>query len=186
MINGDSADTFCSRCEKDGGLLASLVLGVNKRHVRKSDETQDVAQVRLLKIESFLRRAFFIGTSAGSDDDDFLSCGAHFWHTPNQQLDKLLINDGPSTIVPFTRRPPTSADMTFPFGHARAHFVYHAGYFVSGDARVRNAGEEAFFRNYIAVTDSTGLHVKPHLSRARSAPAFGTCTAFIFAIWRLL
>jgi hypothetical protein len=45
LINGDSADTFCGGCEKDGGLLASLVLGVNKRHVRKSDETQNVAQV---------------------------------------------------------------------------------------------------------------------------------------------
>jgi len=74
LINGDSADTFCGGCEKDGGLLASLVLGVNKRHVRKSDETQNVAQVGFLKIESFLRGAFFIGTFAGSDDDNFLLC----------------------------------------------------------------------------------------------------------------
>jgi hypothetical protein len=83
-----------------------------------------------------------------------------------------------------------------PFLHARAHFVDHAGYFVSGDARVRNAGEEAFFRDYIAVTDSTGLHVNPHLSRARLRyfalynfkvrSRLGTCTAFIFAICRLL
>src|SRR6202030_1455742 len=54
-----------------------------------------------------------------------------------------------------------------PFLHARAQFVDHASYLVSGDARVRNAGEEAFFRDYIAVTDSTGLHANPHLSRAR-------------------
>src|ERR1700724_684477 len=54
-----------------------------------------------------------------------------------------------------------------PFLHARAQFVDHASYFVSGDARVRNAGEEAFFRYDIAVTDSTGLHANPHLSRVR-------------------
>src|SRR5260370_9122779 len=54
-----------------------------------------------------------------------------------------------------------------PFLHARAQFVDHAGYFVSGDARIRNAGEEALFRDHIAVTDSTGLLVNPPLSRAR-------------------
>jgi hypothetical protein len=34
LLNDDSADTFCSGCEKDSGFLASLVLGVNKRNVR--------------------------------------------------------------------------------------------------------------------------------------------------------
>ena len=56
---------------------------------------------------------------------------------------------------------------SLPFLHAGADFVDHAGYFVSGHARIRHAGEEAFFRDYIAVTDSTGLHANPNLSRAR-------------------
>ena len=34
LINDESADTFCSGCEKDSGFLTSLVLGVNKCHVR--------------------------------------------------------------------------------------------------------------------------------------------------------
>src|SRR5258707_2951278 len=70
--DGDSTDTFCSGCEKGGGLLASLVLGMNKHNVRKSDETQNVAQVGFLKIESFHRSALFIGAPTGSDDDNFL------------------------------------------------------------------------------------------------------------------
>ena len=74
LINDDSADAFCSVCEEDSGLLASLVLGMNKRNVRKSDETQNVAQVGFLEIESFPRRTLFIGTSARSDDNNFLSC----------------------------------------------------------------------------------------------------------------
>ena len=73
LINDDSADTLRSACEKDGGLRASLVVGMNKRRVRKSDETQNVAQVGFLKIERLHRSAFFIGTSAGGDDDNFLS-----------------------------------------------------------------------------------------------------------------
>jgi hypothetical protein len=39
-----------------------------------------------------------------------------------------------------------------PFLRARAQFVDHAGYFVSGLARIRHAGEEAFFRDYIAAS----------------------------------
>src|SRR6202043_3318830 len=54
-----------------------------------------------------------------------------------------------------------------PFLHARAHFVDHAGHFVSGDSRVRNAGEKTFLRHHIAVTDTTGLHLHPHMCRAR-------------------
>src|SRR6202171_1296498 len=54
-----------------------------------------------------------------------------------------------------------------PFLHAHAQFVDHASYFVSGDARVRNAGEKTFLRHHIAVTDTTGLHLNPHLSPAR-------------------
>src|ERR1700735_4609632 len=30
-----------------------------------------------------------------------------------------------------------------------------------------NAGEKAFLREHIAVTDATGLHVNPHMSSAR-------------------
>src|SRR6266853_853979 len=70
--DGDSTDTFCSGCEKGGGLLASLVLGMNKHNVRKSDETQNVAHVGFLKIKSFHRSALFICATAGSDDDNFL------------------------------------------------------------------------------------------------------------------
>src|SRR5882724_3305716 len=70
----DSPDAFCSVCKMDGGLCATLVLGVYKRHVRKSHETQNVAQVRFLKIVGFLRRAFFVGAAAGSDHDNFLFC----------------------------------------------------------------------------------------------------------------
>src|SRR5258705_1763954 len=74
LINDDSSDTFCSVIEKDGGLLASLFLGVNKRHIRKSDEPQNVAQVRLLKIESLSGRALFVVTPARSNHDNPLFC----------------------------------------------------------------------------------------------------------------
>ncbi len=45
---------------------------MNKLNVGDSDEPQNVAQVGFLKIVSFRRSALFIGTPAGSDDDDFL------------------------------------------------------------------------------------------------------------------
>jgi hypothetical protein len=52
LINNDSADTFSSGGKKKSGLLATLVLGVNKRHVHKSNESQNVEQIGFLKIES--------------------------------------------------------------------------------------------------------------------------------------
>jgi hypothetical protein len=79
LINDDAADTFCSVYEKGGGLLASLVLGVNERYVSKSDEAQNVAQVGLLKIESFPRCTLFIRAPAVSDDDNFLSREKALW-----------------------------------------------------------------------------------------------------------
>ena len=36
LINGDFANTFCSGGKEKSGLLATLVLGVNKRHVRNA------------------------------------------------------------------------------------------------------------------------------------------------------
>jgi hypothetical protein len=54
------------------------------------------------------------------------------------------------TVLPTV--PADSNPLAFlPFRHARARFVDHAGHFVSGDARVRNAGEEAFFRDVSAL-----------------------------------
>jgi len=73
LINDDSADAFCGGCEKDSRLLASLVLDMNKCNLRKSDETQNVAQVGFLKIEGFPRTTLFIGAPAGSDDDNSLA-----------------------------------------------------------------------------------------------------------------
>src|SRR5258705_13943190 len=67
-----------------------------------------------------------------------------------------------------TAVPADSHPLAFlPFLHARAHFIDHAGHFVSGDPRVCNAGEKAFLRDHIAVTDATSLHLNPHMSRAR-------------------
>src|SRR5438445_13151602 len=43
----------------------------------------------------------------------------------------------------------------------------HAGHFVSGNPRICNAGEKAFLRDHIAVTDATSLHLNPHMSLAR-------------------
>src|SRR6266481_6046327 len=73
LINDGFADTLHRGCEKDSGLLASLVLGVNERNVPKSEEPQNVPQVRFLKIESFRHSALLIGAPARSDYDDFLS-----------------------------------------------------------------------------------------------------------------
>src|SRR5882762_7545569 len=69
----DSADTFCDGGKKSWALRASLIFGVNECDVRQPDETQNVAQVGLLKIEIFHRAALFIGTSTGCDDGNFLS-----------------------------------------------------------------------------------------------------------------
>src|ERR1700680_199875 len=73
LFSDDSIDPFCRSRQRRSGLRASLVFRVNKRNVRKSDETQNVAQVGLLKIESFPPRALCIGTPAGSDEVKFLS-----------------------------------------------------------------------------------------------------------------
>jgi hypothetical protein len=54
-----------------------------------------------------------------------------------------------------------------PFLYARAEFIDYAGHFVSWDARIANAGEKAFLGDHIAMADSTGLHVNPHMARAR-------------------
>src|SRR5208282_160513 len=64
---------------------------------------------------------------------------------------------------------PANADALafFPCGDAGAHFIDHAGHFVSGDARVRDAGEKAVLGDHIAVTHAACLDVNPHLSRAR-------------------
>src|ERR1700682_5311407 len=54
-----------------------------------------------------------------------------------------------------------------PFLHSCTEFIDHAGHLVAWDAWVRYSGEKTFLRDHIAVTDSTGLHVNPHLSRTR-------------------
>ena len=86
----------------------------------------------------------------------------------------------------------TNAFAFLPGLNTGAHLVNHPGDLVSGNTWVRNAGKQAFFGEDIAVTDSTGLHANPDLSRAgsgssrsttsKSAPGSGTWTAFIFAI----
>jgi hypothetical protein len=53
-----------------------------------------------------------------------------------------------------------------PFLHSRAEFVDHAGDFMPWDARVRNSWQKPFLGDHIAVTDPTGLHANPYLSRA--------------------
>jgi hypothetical protein len=67
------ANTFCSGGKEKSGLRTTLVLRVNKRHVCKSDESQNVEQVGFLKIESSPRSALFIGSPARSDNDNFLT-----------------------------------------------------------------------------------------------------------------
>src|SRR4029077_1903415 len=67
------------------------------------------------------------------------------------------------TTVP----PDADALALLPVVYPRPRLVDHAGYFVSGHTRIRDAGKESFFGDHIAVTDATGLNADPHLSRAR-------------------
>jgi len=70
-----------------------------------------------------------------------------------------------SAVLPAV--PADSNALAFPpFLHARAEFVDHAGHFVSWDARIGNAGEKAFLRNHVAVTDSTSLDADSYVSRS--------------------
>ena len=55
----------------------ALILGVDKRYVREADESEDVAQVRHLKIEGFCGGALLISASASGNDDDLF----HFQKT---------------------------------------------------------------------------------------------------------
>src|SRR5258708_36692698 len=72
----------------------------------------------------------------------------------------------PAAFLP--AMPADSNPLAFmPFLYARAQFVDHAGHFVSGDSRICTAGEKAFLRDHIAVTDATSLHPNPHMSHAR-------------------
>jgi hypothetical protein len=48
--------------------------------------------------------------------------------------------------------------------HIRSELVDCPGDFVSGNARIRDAGKLAFFRDHVAVANSTGLNANPDLS----------------------
>src|SRR6185295_18188680 len=52
----------------------------------------------------------------------------------------------------------------FPVLHTGTYIINHTDDLVSGDTRIRNAGEEALFDDHITVADSTGLNADPDLS----------------------
>jgi hypothetical protein len=54
-----------------------------------------------------------------------------------------------------------------PISHTCSDVVDGSGDFVSGNAGIRNAREQAFFGHHIAVTNPTGLNPNPDLSRPR-------------------
>src|SRR5712692_9375946 len=86
---------------------------------------------------------------------------------PVRAVHKVAATAGKTSAV-LPAMPADSHTLAFPpFLHSRAEFIDHSGHLVSGNARVRNAWEKAFLGDHIAVTDSTGLHVNPHMSRAR-------------------
>jgi hypothetical protein len=63
---------------------------------------------------------------------------------------------------------PTDSDALagFPVGYVGAHGVDAAGNFVSGNARVLDAGPLAFFHQRIAVADAASLDSNPDLAAA--------------------
>ena len=60
---------------------------------------------------------------------------------------------------------PADADTLplLPLGNTGAHFIDDARHFMSGNARILNSGPHAFFREHVAVANSTGLHLDAHL-----------------------
>jgi hypothetical protein len=93
----------------------------------------------------------------------------------DQSAQRQAVLAGISVLsVPFARKPsspapsrqPHIALSLLPLRDARSHLVDHARYFVSTDARVRNAGEKASSDDHAAVTHAAGLDANPHVSRA--------------------
>src|ERR1019366_5169784 len=86
---------------------------------------------------------------------------------------------------------PTNADALagLPVGDVSAHGIDTAGDFVSGNARILNAGPVAFFHERIAVADATGFDFDPDLvagrlriflsTSSKLPPGLPICMAFI-------
>src|SRR5260370_32626516 len=70
----------------------------------------------------------------------------------------------------------------FPLGNTRTHFINDARDFVPWNARILNAGPDAFFCEQVTVAHTACLHLDAHLSSSRlgnlSLDDFKICSRF--------
>jgi hypothetical protein len=80
---------------------------------------------------------------------------------------KISAAAGGTRIVLTAVPPNTDALTILPVGNAGTELIDDANHLVSWNTRVLNSGPRAFFRKNVTVADATGLHLDPHVSRAR-------------------